>query len=81
MKLLLLLGLMFRCQTLLNLSLNFRILFRFSLLLLAGNKSGDRNYGWDYKELSHGDELDTFPFSLFNGWAPGMALHFERRPV
>jgi len=41
------------------------------LLLLAGNKSGDRNYGWDYKKLSHGDELDTFPFSLFNGWAPG----------
>jgi hypothetical protein len=45
LKLLLLLGLMFRRQPLLDLTLNFRVLFRFSLLFLAGNKSRDRNQG------------------------------------
>jgi hypothetical protein len=52
---LLLLGLMFRRQTLLDLSLNFRVLFCFSLLLLAGNKTGEDDDGWEYKKLSHGD--------------------------
>ena len=54
-QLLLLLGLMFRRQTLLDLSLNFRVLFCFSLLLLAGNKTGEDDDGWEYKKLSHGD--------------------------
>ena len=43
LKLLLLLGLMFHRQTFLDLALNFGVLFRFSLLFLAGTKSGERN--------------------------------------
>ncbi len=53
-KLLLLVGLMFRRQAFLDLALNFRVLFCFSLLFLTRKQSDDRNNGWEYKKFLHG---------------------------
>ena len=55
LKLLLLLGLMFGRQSLLDLALNFGVLFRFRFLFLTGNKSNERNDGCGCKKFLHGD--------------------------